>query len=104
MQTMAVSQFRFSGFQPTDTLRAFVNSQLDAIVEQGPSDAASTARLMKTEEGYAASISLATLNGVFMASTVAIDPARAVRAIALKIGRQLVDWKKTRFDGVRDLP
>lgn len=104
MPMMEVSRFLFSGFQPTDNLRAFVNSQLEAVVEKGPSDAASTARLMKTELGYAASICLSTGNGVFMASTLAEDPARAVRAIALKIGRQLVDWRKTRFDGVRDLP
>ena len=104
MQTLVNTQFRFTGFQPTDHLRAFVNSQLEAVVEKGPSDAAPSARLMKTNNGYVASISLATGTGIFMASTVGQDPARAVRAIAIKIGRQLLDWRKTRFDGVSELP
>lgn len=90
-------QFEFLDFQPNLELRGLASQILSEILGYAPSDASSVARVVRTRDGFEATVKINSLAGTFAACTADSDAKEAVQSLSDRILDQLGRWRQMRL-------
>lgn len=91
------TKFEFLDFQPDACLKGLASRILSEILGHAPSDASSVARVVRTRDGFEASVKLNSLVGTFTACEAGRDPVEAVQSASDRILDQIGQWRQARF-------
>lgn len=90
-------KFDFLDFEPDSDVKSLSSQILSELLGHAPSDATSTARIVRKGDGFEATVKLCSLAGTFGAQVAARNPIAALEALCDRVLEQIGDWRRHRF-------
>ena len=90
--------FCFEGFEPSPELKTFAKDVLWRAENRAPSQSFVKAKVIKTQDGFSATIDFSSQVGHFGAETQGTTPKAALTSLYSQIRKELLKWKKGRLD------
>ena len=88
----------FKNFNPESKVKNFCASRIDDILEQVPTDAASSLTIEKRGRYYVGDLKIRSFGGSFRAKNAHRNPVRLTQELCEDVEHQIEEWRKTRFD------
>jgi hypothetical protein len=85
-----------TSLQDNSDFQSHASSILTHLMDLAPSDSNMTAGLEQKENGFLASVSIASFSGRFESQALSSDPFRAMSTVQGETREQLSRWKSTR--------
>jgi hypothetical protein len=88
----------FKNFNPASRVKNFCSARVDDILEQVPTDAASSLTIEKRGRYYVGDLKIRSFGGSFRAKNAHRSLEKLTEELCQDVQHQIESWRKTRFD------